>query len=88
MARTFLIIAERATGRVVSARPAPGGLRGLDYERVRAAVAAAYPGAAVFSPLESPPAGAAPVFLDAYLSDNRDGAGRVGGNFQEWAAAE
>jgi hypothetical protein len=53
------------------------------YEAMRAGLEATYPGRRIFSPLEQ--AKGKFVIVACYLSKSRDGVGRCGSQFYEWA---
>jgi hypothetical protein len=56
--------------------------RMLEYSAVRAALEEQYPGFEISSPLGFLPGG---LVLGVYLSPNKEGQGRIGGNFQLWS---
>jgi hypothetical protein len=53
----------------------------LAYEDARAAIESVYPGRKVSSPLEFQPNA---LVLGVYLSPNKEGFGRIAGNFMLW----
>jgi hypothetical protein len=59
--------------------------RMLEFSAVRAALEAKYSGFEISSPLGFLPKG---LILGVYLSPNKAGEGRIGGNFQLWSVKQ
>jgi len=79
----YLVAFEKGVESPKAVKPMRGEWRNLDYGTMRKLLEQIYPQHQIFSPLEN----AAPdsILVSIWSSKSKDGVGRSGGRFYEWA---